>query len=40
MGNGDAPNFHRVLKVDVASLPGGLFPAVGPQIYKPIFSGK
>jgi hypothetical protein len=34
MGNGDAPRFHRVLKVDVASFLGDLFPSVGPQSHK------
>ena len=34
MGNGDASNFHRVLKVDVAPFLGNLFPSVGPQSRK------
>jgi hypothetical protein len=34
MGNSDAPNFHGVLKVDVASLLGDLLPSVSPQSRK------
>jgi hypothetical protein len=34
MRNGDTPCFHGVLKVDVASLLGDLFPSVGPQSRK------
>jgi len=34
MGNGDAPGLHGALKVDVASLLGDFFPAVGLQSRK------
>jgi len=34
MGNGDATGFHGVLEVNMASLPGDLFPSVGPQSRK------
>ena len=34
MGNGDAPGFHGMLEMDVASLLGDLFPSVGPQSRK------
>jgi hypothetical protein len=34
MGNRDAPNFHRVLKMDVASFLGDLLPSVSPQSRK------
>ena len=34
MGNSDAPGFHGMLKMDVASLLGDLFPSVGPQSHE------
>jgi hypothetical protein len=34
MWDGDAAGFHRVFKVDVASLLGNLLPSIGPQSRK------
>jgi hypothetical protein len=36
MRDGDAPSFHRVLKMDVASLLSDLGPSVSPQSSKNI----
>ena len=36
MRDGDAPSFHRMLKMDVASLLSDLGPSAGPQRSKNI----